>query len=239
MHVGGTMKLTDSSPEFIHWLEEWQAALPVLPLSQALPHPKKSALVAVDLTNGFCAEGALASPRVAALVEPTTHLMQAAWDCGVHHILLPFDEHDPQAVEFGDYPPHCIRGTPETEQAPAIRALPFYNKMILFPKNSIAIGLDLAFTGWIGAHPEVDTWIITGDCTDLCTYQLAMFLRLQSNQDQVGRRVLLPADCVNTYDIPLETAQKIGAFPHPGDLIHALFLYHMALNGVKVVQSIR
>jgi hypothetical protein len=26
--------------------------------------------------------------------------------------------------------------------------------------------------------------------------------------------------------------------PHPGDLMHAFFLYHMALNGVEVVRTL-
>ena len=233
------MTLTDTSPEFINWLEEWLLALPVMAITQALPHPKKAALVAVDLTNGFCTQGALASPRVAALVVPTTRLMQASWDQGLRHILLPFDDHDPSAVEFGAYPPHCVRGTSETEQAPAIKALTFFDQMILFPKNSIAIGLDAAFTRWIADHPEVDTWIITGDCTDLCTYQLSMYLRLQANQEQQARRVILPADCVNTYDMTIDNARSFDAFPHPGDLLHAIFLYHMALNGIEIVRSIQ
>ncbi|NTV36699.1 MAG: cysteine hydrolase, partial [Anaerolineaceae bacterium] len=29
-----------------------------------------------------------------------------------------------------------------------------------------------------------------------------------------------------------------GGFPHPGDLLHATFLYHMALNGIEVVKEV-
>jgi len=32
--------------------------------------PEKTALMVVDITNGFCNEGALASPRVKAIVAP-------------------------------------------------------------------------------------------------------------------------------------------------------------------------
>ena len=65
-----------------------------------------------------------------------------------------------------------------------------------------------------------------------------MHLRLDANARQLQRRVILPADCVDTYDTPLALAKEIGAFPHPADLLHAVFLYHMALNGVEVVKTL-
>ena len=33
-------------------------------------------------------------------------------------------------------------------------------------------------------------------------------------------------------------AQSVGALPHPGDLTHAMFLHHMALNGVEIIREI-
>ena len=33
-------------------------------------------------------------------------------------------------------------------------------------------------------------------------------------------------------------ANAIGAFPHPGDFFHQVFLYHMALNGIQVVRAL-
>ena len=79
---------------------------------------------------------------------------------------------------------------------------------------------------------------MVGDCTDLCTYQLAMHLRIDANACQLERRVLVPAHAVDTYDRPVEIAQEQGGLPHPGDLTHALFFYPMALNGVEVVSRI-
>ena len=50
--------------------------------------------------------------------------------------------------------------------------------------------------------------------------------------------VIVPANCVDTYDLPLEAAKQIGALPHDAGLLHPLFLYHMALNGASVVKAI-
>ena len=78
-----------------------------------------------------------------------------------------------------------------------------------------------------------------GDCTDLCVYQLAMHLRLRANAlDLRDTRVILPVDGVNTFDIPVDVAQEIGAMPHHGDLMHLIFLYSMAQNGIEVVSEV-
>jgi nicotinamidase-related amidase len=85
----------------------------------------------------------------------------------------------------------------------------------------------------------VDTFIVVGDCTDICVYQLAMHLLTWANARDLEWRVIVPEDCVQTYDLPLETANQVGAKPHPGDLLHQVFLYHMALNGIEIVRSVK
>ena len=88
-------------------------------------------------------------------------------------------------------------------------------------------------------HPKVSDYLVVGDCTDLCVYQLAMHLRLDANARQKNRRVIIPAECVDTYDMSVSTAAKLGAMPHDAELLHAIFLYHMALNGIVIVKSIQ
>jgi nicotinamidase-related amidase len=175
---------------------------------------------------------------VARIVAPITRLFSDAWAYGVRNIVLAQDTHEPAAVEFGQWPPHCVRGSQESEAVPEFKTLPFYDQMQIIPKNSINAALHTGLPGWLAAHPEIDDFIVVGDCTDLCTYQLAMFLRLDSNASQVKRRVIVPEDCVDTYDMPVDQAIEIGAMPHPAEFLHAVFLYHMALNGVEVVRAI-
>lgn len=226
------------SQPFLDFLEDWHTRLPVKKLDEVIPHPERAALLVVDMTNGFCHFGALSSPRVKALIPPIVDLLQHAWDAGVRNILLTQDTHEPDAVEFGQFPPHCVRGTPEAETIPEIQALPFYDQMILLEKNSIHSGLNTGLNDWLAAHPEVDTFIVAGDCTDLCIYQLAMHLRLDANARQLQRRVILPANCSATYDFPTAAALEVGALPHDAELLDAVFFYHMALNGVEVLGGI-
>lgn len=232
------LNLQDQSAPFLRYLEQWLAQLPVVGLKEIAPDPAQAAILSVDVINGFCVSGPLASERVGRIVEPIASLFQRAWDYGIRHILLTQDSHEPDAVEFSAWPPHCIRGTAEAEPVDAFKRLPFFNQMVILEKNSISSGLNTGLNDWLAQHPEVNTFIVVGDCTDLCTYQLAMHLRLDANARQLQRRVIVPTDGVETYDRPIEVAEREGGFPHPGDLLHAVFLYHMALNGIEVVEKI-
>ena len=231
--------LLQTSEPFLRYLTEWEASRPTLELAAVVRDPARTALVSVDLINGFCHAGPLASPRVQALIPPIVRLFERAHAAGVPHLILTQDTHDPAAVEFGQYPPHCVRGTAEADTVPELRALPFFSELTVFPKNSISSTIGTGFAAWLTDHPEVATFIAVGDCTDLCTYQLALALRLRANAHQLTQRVIVPIECVDTYDLPVETARQLGATPHAGDLLHLVFLYSMHLNGVEVVRAIR
>jgi nicotinamidase-related amidase len=164
------------------------------------------------------------------------HLFQHAHDLGVHHFLLFQDTHDADAIEFSAYPPHCVRGTAESETIGELKDLPFSDRFVVFPKNSISSSIGTELDTWLEAHPEVTTFIVVGDCTDICVYLGALYLRTRANVLGLRDfRVIVPADCVQTYDMPVDTALELGALPHDGDLLHSIFLYHMALNGIEVV----
>jgi nicotinamidase-related amidase len=230
-----TSSLIENSQEYLQFVETWLADLPILSISQAKIEPAATALISVDIIKGFCTIGPLSSPRVNGIVQPITRLMSRLWQAGVRHILLSQDTHEPDAVEFGSFPPHCVRGTEEAETVEAFKQLPFFSQMHLLEKNSIATGINTELDQWIGQHPEINTFIVVGDCSDLCTYQLAMHLRLSANDRQLQRRVIAPADCIQTYDMSVKVAAEIGGVPHPGDLLHHIFLHHMALNGIEVI----
>jgi len=229
--------LKKSTP-FLTWLAEWKANLKPVRLGDVVADPGRVAVVSVDVINGFCHEGVLASPRVGRIVEPIARLFRAAHAAGVRHFVLTQDTHDPEAVEFNQWPAHCVRGTEESQTVPELAELPFADEYVVIPKNSIHSALATGLGDWLNEHPQVTTFVVVGDCTDLCTYQLAMYLRLRANANQQrGVRVIVPEDCVDTYELPV-TAAPAGVMPHDADLIHHVFLYHMALNGVEVVQRI-
>jgi nicotinamidase-related amidase len=228
----------EQSLPFLEYLDSWCQALPEESLSNVLEDPSRVAILSVDVTNGFCHQGPLASPRVRAIIDPIVRLFHQAWDSQMRHILLIQDTHEPDAVEFAQFPPHCIRGTEEAEPVPEFKALPFFDQMVIMEKNSIQSGLNTDLNDWVDDHPAIDRYLIVGDCTDLCTYQLAMHMRLDANARQLQRRVIVPADCVDTYHMSVERANQLGAVPHDAELLHRVFLYHMMLNGVEIVASL-
>ena len=224
---------------FIQWTGDWKENLPTWDLSAEIDDPANVAVLSVDVINGFCYEGALSSPRVEGIIAPIVELFQRAHVLGVRHLVLTQDTHEEEAVEFGSFAPHCVRGSEESEPVPAFKALPFFDQFTVIPKNSTSSSIGTQLPAWLDAHPELNTFIVVGDCTDLCTYQLAMHLRLRANAHQrAADRIILPANCVQTYDLPVSVAQEYGIFPHHGDLLHLIFLYSMALNGIQVVASI-
>jgi nicotinamidase-related amidase len=231
--------LIGNSRPFLAYILNWKAGLPEMSLSEAVKNPGTTAVVSVDMINGFCHDGPLSSPRVKSIVKPIVRLFKRARALGVEHFILTQDNHDLDAVEFGSYPPHCVCGTVQAETIPELQALDFYSDMTVIPKNSISSTIDTALFNWVDEHSQVDTFFIVGDCTDLCTYQLGMSIRLRASARNLHQRVVLPADCVDTYDLPVATAHELGVVPHDGDLLHHIFLYSMMLNGVEIVKTLK
>jgi nicotinamidase-related amidase len=233
------INLIDGSRPFLAYLEEWYDRLPELSLSELIAGaPERVAMVSIDVINGFCKSGPLASERVGRIARPVADLFERAYVLGVRNFALTQDTHDPNTPEFAVYPPHCVRGTEESQAVDELKALPFFADVAVFPKNSINSHLGTGLGAWVGERPRVDRFVVVGDCSDLCTYQAAMQLRLEANALNLARRVIVAADAVDTFDTPVAVARELGIGAHDGDLHHVLFLHHMALNGVEVVKRL-
>jgi nicotinamidase-related amidase len=230
--------LAEHSKPFLDWLEKWFAQLGPAALADIAAEPQRVAIASVDLINGFAYEGNLSSPRVAALIPPVERLFRRAHALGVRNFLVIQECHSPNAEEFKAYGPHGICGTREAEMVPELAALPFSKEFVVARKNSLHTITATSAEEWLRQHPAVDTFVVVGDCTDLCAYDLAMDLKLRANQVDLKRRVVVPANCVQTYDLSIETAAEIDALPHDGDFLHSLFLYMMALNKIEVVREL-
>jgi nicotinamidase-related amidase len=119
---------------------------------------------------------------------------------------------------------------------PELKKLPFSDLFTIIEKDSVSVTIDTEVDDWLAAHPEVTTFLVVGDCTDFCTHQLAMHLRLRANAlMHHDARVVVVMDGVDTFDIPVDVAEEAGIMPHHGDLLHLIFLFNMAQNGVEVV----
>lgn len=239
------MSLCERSREFIDYLESFEAGLPELALADltaAVGGPERVAIIAVDLVRGFAKEGALASPRVDAILPAVVRTLRLAEAAGIHEVALVQDSHPPGAAEFGQFPEHCVAGSGEDHTVPELRE--FFAGSAMHPrvieKNSLSAMWAPDFVAWQQERLEsgVNGYIVLGDCTDLCVVNVAVPLKTQANQHNRPLRLVLPADCLATYDLPVAVAQGVGAMPHDGDLMQAVSLYYLALTGCDVVRRL-
>lgn len=226
-------------PAFLDWINDWYKKLSPSSFQDLKINPTKTALISVDMIVGFCHEGPLASKEVASIIPALISTIEKSYKIGVRNFLLLQDTHSENAVEFAAYPPHCIRGTNESKTIPELTKLPFSNLFTIIEKNSLSPAFSDSFIKWMKSHTEVENFIIVGNCTDLCVHTVAMHLRLGANAADLKRRVIVVADSVATYNMTVETAQKVGAMSHESELLHKLFLYHMKLNGVEILKDLK
>src|SRR6266566_2906153 len=133
------INLLDHARPFLSYLEEWYNALEELPLREVVvSEPERVALISIDVINGFCKSGPLASERVGRIARPVADLFERAYALGVRNFALTQDTHDPNTPEFQVYPPHCVRDTEESEAVDELKGLPFFSDVAVFPKNSIS-----------------------------------------------------------------------------------------------------
>ncbi len=185
---------------------------------------KQTALVIVDMINGFAREGALKSPRVEALIPNIAELFKTCDELKITKLAFA-DCHTTASPEFDAYPAHCMIGTSEGEMVDELRKLGGYT---LIPKNSTNGFQEKAFQQWLKENDHINTFIITGDCTDICVQQFAVTLKTWFNMQNKKVRIIVPINTVDTYDLEL----------HNGDLMNVMALYNMMINGIEVVQGV-
>lgn len=185
---------------------------------------ERTALIMVDLINGFTREGALKSQRVEQILPSAAKLQRACLLKGFP-ILAFADSHSMASPEFTSYPPHCLTGTSEEEIAEELQQVGGYQ---LIRKNSTNGFLEEAFSRWLKENDRIDTFLIVGDCTDICIQQFAETLKTWFNKENKESRIIVPMDLVETYELGM----------HNGNLVHVMALYNMTINGVEVVRSV-
>lgn len=187
--------------------------------------PNKTALVIIDMVNGFAREGALKSSRVEGIIEPIAGLMRRCREKGIVQIAFA-DNHCPDTIEFGAYPQHCLEGTSEAEIVDELKTEGGYT---LIPKNSTNGFLEKDFEKWLLSNNDIDTFLIVGDCTDICIMQFALTIKTWFNKENKPSRIIVPADMVETYDLG----------DHKGDFLNIMALQIMQWNGIEIVEEIR
>ncbi len=206
-------------------LLNWQAEISELPATSAETFADgKTGLVIVDMVNGFLTEGILSSPRSASVLPEVENLLKMA-NAYKMPVVAFADCHEPDCIEFQSFPPHCIRGTSESEIAESLQNIGGYLKI---EKNSTNGFLTPEFQEFLTNHPELDNMIVCGVCTDICVMQFALTLKTFCNQSERNLNIILPVNAVETYDAP----------NHNADLCGMMALQFMAQAGITLTKEI-
>ncbi|MCL2061553.1 MAG: isochorismatase family protein [Firmicutes bacterium] len=159
--------------------------------------------IVVDMINGFCKSGNLASPRLADVIRPVRELLQKLPNAQKAFIR---DCHSAnETAEFKWFPPHCHT---KKESALADELKGFGG--IDIPKNSTN-----GFFALMSRIPELNKYanmIVVGVCTDICVMQLALSLRAYLNENNSHANVITFTDCIDTYHSPVHNAELSNLF---------------------------
>lgn len=178
-------------------------------------------LFVVDMINGFVKEGPLHDHAIAKTIEPIQKLIQTL-DC---ETIFVQDAHDPKAAEFSSYPVHCIKDSRESMIVDELQS--YASKTIL--KNSTNTFTSPGFQNNLCQLSKFKDIVITGCCTDLCILQFALCLKGWLNEHNSTQRIIIPVDCVETYDI---------SQVHDAKAWNSFALKNMEMNGIKIVKYI-
>lgn len=211
--------LTDSLESVLSYLKK----IPSLKVDWLID-PQKTAVIVIDMINGFTREGTLHSPRAAALIPTITKLIKHAHEYGIPVVAFA-DCHPEKSVEYETFPIHAKAGTSECELVDEIKALGRYH---LINKNSTNGFLEEAFQTWLAENSHINTFIITGVCTDICILQFATTLKAYFNRKNQSSLIAVPIDAVDTYD----------AEGHNAKLSHIMALYFMKNSGVQLFSCV-
>lgn len=185
----------------------------------------KTALVIVDMVNGFLTEGVMSSP-VCADVLPAVEKLLAFAKSAAFPVAAFADCHELDCIEFRTFPPHCIRGTSEAEIAPSLCEIGGFTRI---EKNSTNGFLTPEFRNFMESHPEIERFVVCGVCTDICVMQFALTLRCFCNQEDRPAEILIPVNTVATYDAP----------NHNAALMQTMALQMMAQAGIQIIREVQ
>jgi nicotinamidase-related amidase len=160
------------------------------------------AIIVIDVINGFCKAGNLASPRLATVVDPIRDHLEKELAAGARVIFI-VDTHAPDDPEFAMFPEHCVAGSGEDEIVDELR--PFAESATVIRKGTYSAfhGTELHAVLEQMAPDEVE---VVGVCTDICVLHTVAELRLR------GYPVRVRTDLVETYDSPQHPAIEVSRF---------------------------
>ncbi|MGM9998330.1 MAG: cysteine hydrolase family protein [Candidatus Bruticola sp.] len=196
------------------------------------------ACITVDAVKGFCSQGVMSSPQMAAIVPNIAHTLEEAAAKGIHHLIFTCDSHREDSLEFSSWPQHCLKGSSESELEDALTSLECAKNFVIIKKPSISSLVDTHLLEHLLTLDKLNTIILMGGVTDLCLYHLVAGLSFYAVSRHRRWKLIVPMNTAATFNLDCQTAQELGATPHDEELLNSVFFEHMQTLGAKIVGQI-
>lgn len=172
-------------------------------------YEKHELLVVVDMIRGFIEQGPLADPAISHIIDDNVELIKDFTKRG-QPVIAFRDAHAPDSKEFAFYPPHCVKGSKESELVDAIAA--FQDKMLVIEKDTTNGFQTPAFQSYIADEVPFGRIVVIGCCTDICVLQFVLSLKTYLQQRRHDTDVVVVQDCVETFEIPGHPRAEFNEF---------------------------
>lgn len=189
--------------------------------------PSATGLCIVDVVNGFMKFGALSNPSAMWIVDNINRLAKIMTELNCF-ICCTNDSHSKDSPEFDSFPVHCLENSEESKLVGELEWLYGYEKFYPFLKHSTNAFHEFWLQKAISVHNGLENIIITGVCTDICIMQFAVALKTYFNATNRKCRVIVPLNCVDTYDAP----------SHNRTLMNVMAVKMMRMAGVEIASEI-
>ena len=187
----------------------------------------KNMLVVIDMVKGFVDEGTLAAPSIKRVIPRQQELLEEYKNDENGLNVFVRDTHDEDSIEFKTFPPHCLRGTAETEVTDELKA--YLDGAVDFEKNSTNFMLAPGVMEFFNELEALEKVAFVGCLSEVCVKNAAITARNYLDQTNRDVEVGVYEDAIDTYDAP----------GHEADEVTAQAIKDMASNGVKIYERKR
>ena len=185
---------------------------------------EKKVLVVVDMLNGFVNEGALADKSIHRIVPAIKQKLEKAKENG-DTIIFFKDSHSMSDPEFKNYPPHCLKGSKESEIIEELA--PYAKDAIVIEKNTTNGFITPEFQSFLAENGGFDEIEVTGCESDICVYDFTSDLLKYKKEKGLDWVVKVEENSIDTFH---------GA-SHDPDYINKVSLARLEMQGAEVVRN--
>ena len=182
----------------------------------------KDICVVVDMINGFINEGPLADPSINQIVPKTKSIIDSFLKEG-KDVLSFQDAHSETTLEFENYPPHCLKGTSQSELIPELKV--YESHMTRIEKDTTNGFFAFGFQNYLNDNPDLHSVTVVGCCTDICVLQFVQSLKTYTQT--IGKEL--------TINVVEGAVATYGAPGHDQTLYHTQALSLMKNAGIKII----